>query len=217
MTDMPTTTGNPPQVDTPPTGNPQPNPAVTTATPPAALETLDAALGAVKPEGEAPPVAEAPAPLSLSDITVPEGLTLDEGQSAKLNEIFALPDQKSQVQALLELGRDSLKSQQEAATAAIQAENDEWIKTIKTDPEVGGAKLDGNLRKVAKMLDAHCDPQLRQALAYTGAGNHPAVIRSFIKLADLLTEGSAVQGKPTAEAPKTLASLMYPDLPTGEL
>ena len=54
----------------------------------------------------------------------------------------------------------------------------------------------------------------------TGAGNHPAFVRAFWKLAQQVTEGGHVAGrgpspegqKAPGEMPRTAASTLYPNL-----
>ncbi len=206
---------------------PSPTPEVPAASPaPEKLATLDDALGvqAEKPAEEAPaesdeaqkPAADAAA-VDFSAITMPEGLTLDDGQKTRIAEIANIADPKDRVQAMLDLGAERLRAQAEQAHREIEAQNEKWTAEVMADPKIGGDKWDGTRTKIAKMLDTHGDPGIRAALNETGGGNNPAIIRTFAKLADLLTEGSAVTGAPAGQAQKSLASIMYPNLPSGEV
>jgi len=69
-----------------------------------------------------------------------------------------------------------------------------WRDELKADPEIGG-KLDVVRTTVSRALDGLGDPKLandfRQAMTFTGAGNNPAIVRAFYKLARQLTEGGA--------------------------
>lgn len=98
---------------------------------------------------------------------------------------------------------------------------DTWRDEVKADPEIGG-KLDVVRTTVAKAIDSLGDPKLaadfRQAMDFTGAGDNPAFIKAFYRLAQKVTEGSHVAGKgpsPVAApgTPMSAAQRMYPNLP----
>jgi hypothetical protein len=115
-------------------------------------------------------------------------------------------------QALLDLHTKVLK---EAAVAPYQLwakTQSDWQDAIKADPEIGGDKLDANLAKVSKVLDQYGTKELRQALAYTGAGNNPEIARFMVKMADVLVEGGHVTGAGPAGKPPPGPQAMFPNL-----
>lgn len=137
-------------------------------------------------------------------------LGLSNDQAQKLVEFYAQESQKD-FEATMKLARD---------------QNEEWQKQVKADPEIGG-KLDQVKTTISKAIDGLGDPKLakdfREAMDFTGAGNNPAFIRAFWKLAQKVTEGSAVSGGGPSEKgqqapgqqPKSMAKAMYPNLPSG--
>lgn len=165
------------------------------------------------------------APEAYTDFTAPEGFEIDKDAIANALPLFKelnLP--QSAAQKLVDF---YAKTSQEAANAPIkfwQDQQTKWRDEIKADPEIGG-KLDQVKATTSRMLDSLGDPKLvadfREAMDFTGAGNNPAFIRAFYKLASKLTEGTPVHGaKPSAEGqkapgtgPKSVASAMYPNLP----
>jgi hypothetical protein len=100
-----------------------------------------------------------------------------------------------------------------AMTAPYQAWKElqeNWQTEVRNDPEIGGAKLDRVvLPTIARAMDRYGDPGLREALAMTGAGNNPAIIRTLYTLARMVTEGRLVQGNP-ASSGRSAAERMYP-------
>lgn len=100
-----------------------------------------------------------------------------------------------------------------AMTQPYQAWKDlqeNWQTQVRNDPEIGGAKFDRVvLPTIARAMDRYGDPGLREALAVTGAGNNPAIIRTLYTLSRMVTEGRPVQGNP-AHGGKTPAERMYP-------
>jgi len=165
-----------------------------------------------KPEGEAPKVEE-PKALTTEDLKLSEGATLDpvaaEGFLAIANEL-KLPAEASQ--KLFDYGSQLLEKASAAGTEAFVKMNEQWATECKTDKEFGGEKLEANLASVAKLLDnpKFADPELRSALLLTGAGNHPAVFRSFVRMAQALAEGTPVSGSAAqVSRPQTFGEALY--------
>lgn len=91
----------------------------------------------------------------------------------------------------------------ETINAALKSQRDDWIrqqtdwqKEVDADPELGGSNLNVVKQTVARVLDNPdlTDPKFREALAFTGAGNNPAIVRSLYRWAKALSEGSSVNG-----------------------
>ncbi len=103
-------------------------------------------------------------------------------------------------------------------TAPYQAWKDlqeNWQNEVRNDPEIGGAKFDRVvLPTIARAMDRYGDPGLREALATTGAGNNPAIIRTLYTLSRMVTEGRLVQGNPV-QSGKSAAERMYPSHSNG--
>jgi hypothetical protein len=113
-----------------------------------------------------------------------------------------------------------------SANAPYDAWNEmqtKWVKEIKDDPYYG-PRLNDVKTTISRALDVIGDPalsaQFREAMDYTGAGNNPAFIKTFYKMAQMVTEGrhvagngptAASQGKPNERI--SAAGAMYPNLP----
>jgi hypothetical protein len=171
------------------------------------------------PEAEAPPEsapAEPDAPISY-DFKLPEGVAKDDPLLAAYTEAAAEAKLPADVaQAVLERLSPKLTEALQAPYRLWSETQTKWQEEVKADPEIGGSRLQPTLAGIARMLDdpRYCDPGLRAALSATGAGNNPAVIRSFAKLAKAVTEGGMVPaGKPAAEA-KPTAAVLYPTMQT---
>jgi hypothetical protein len=158
-------------------------------------------------------------PYSFDGLKLPENFTVDDGTKESLGT-FAAKHKLSQevMQELIELGASRSKAEAEAAASSqLQAwkdTNEKWRNEIFADKELGGDKLDAVVRPtVSKMLDTLPNAaEFRQALNVTGAGNHPAMVRALYHLAQQLTEGGPVQGKPALpKAQVNPAHVMYPN------
>lgn len=154
----------------------------------------------------------------LEDITLPEGMAIPETLAPRLTEVAKEAGlTAAQISALAPIHAQIVSEVAEANIKAYQKTNDDWVAEVKADPTIGGDKLDATLASIGKVLDQYGTPALRQALAYTGAGNHPEVVRFMAKIASQLNEGSPTRpGSPTGDSGKPSGrgpQAMYPNLP----
>jgi hypothetical protein len=101
---------------------------------------------------------------------------------------------------------------------------EEWVKQVKSDPTIG-PRLSQVTQTISRAIDSLGDARLatefRAAMDYTGAGNNPAFIKAFYKLAQLVTEGGHVAGRGPSAAGQQRpgatsgmgARAMFPNLP----
>lgn len=193
-------------VDPTPATDPSPSLLTTPAVEPPKTE---------EPKKDDPP--KAAEPLDFTKITLPEGLTIPDDLRDKFVAVAGKHGISQEVaQELINLQAEASKTAAEASTRAFTELQQTWQTEVKNDPEIGGAKLEGTLTKISKVLDQFGSPQLREALDVTGAGNNPHIIRFMSKLAEKLTEGSPVTGgSPAPTKPVSQAAALYPNLPNG--
>ncbi len=108
----------------------------------------------------------------------------------------------------------------------------DWQTKAKADPDMAKFAVDGKTGLDAVKIDmgraltALGDPTLaadfKEAMNLTGAGDHPAFIKTFWKMAQFITEGKHVAGaQPSIHGQKTPgqgerpspAASLYPNLP----
>lgn len=82
--------------------------------------------------------------------------------------------------------------------AQVQAVRQAWREQATADKEFGGDKLAENLGAARKAMDAFASPGLKQTLEQTGLGNHPEVIRMFVKVGKAISQDGFVTGQPGA-------------------
>lgn len=156
---------------------------------------------------------------------VPEGFVLDEAVAAKAGELFkGLGLTQEAGQKLVDFYAEQAKTAAEEPYKAWADQQKEWkdeITKTYNDTQLGEIKSN-----FSKMLAATVDPtvakEFREAMDFTGAGNHPAFVKLFDKLSKLLGEGGHFAGKnPSPEgqkrpgdAPRSAASAIYPNLPS---
>lgn len=160
------------------------------------------------------------------DFKLPEGFEMPEETSKEVNTMFKELNLTNDAgQKLLDYYAKKSQEASEAPFKLWQDTQEKWIKEVKNDPEIG-SKMDEVKTTVSKAIDGLGDAKLatafREAMDYTGAGNNPAFIKAFYKLAQKLTEGGHVSGNApskfgqvapgTSEKP-TAAKAIYPNLP----
>lgn len=151
------------------------------------------------------------------EFKAPEGVELAETTLATFSEVakqFNLTQDAAQ--GVLAAMSAKLQEQNSAALQAFYADlggmPDTWESQVRADKEFGGDKLDENLGLAAKFRDTFGSPELKQLLDKTGLGNHPALVRAFIKAGKSISQDSPVMGSgsgatPTRNGPVTAASL----------
>jgi hypothetical protein len=105
---------------------------------------------------------------------------------------------------------------QERQSKQLDQMRTEWMETSKADKEFGGAKLQENLATAKKALDAFGSQALRDLLNESGLGNHPEVIRFFLKAGKAIDTDRYVGGSRQAAQSvqsgdfSTYADALYP-------
>jgi hypothetical protein len=166
-----------------------------------------------------PEVTPPPEPIVYEDFKVPEGYELDAAALPAVKTLFnELGLKQDQAQRLIDAFVENTKN------ISTTIENDakqewltlraDWTKSINEDPEIGGAKLPETRANLSKLFDKYGTPGLRDALKLTGADNNPDIVKTFAKIASVLTEGRFLAGETPRAQPKTAAEKMYPQGPS---
>lgn len=94
--------------------------------------------------------------------------------------------------------------------AAIHSMSEQWVSEVKADKEIGGEKLGANLAIAKKARDAFGTDGLRKLLNESRLGNHPEVIRFFVRAGQAISEDKFVPGgtKPPSGG-KDAATVLY--------
>jgi len=153
-----------------------------------------------KPEG---------APEAYEDFRVEEGIALNpelveefKGFAKEAN----LPQDKAQ--GMVDMAVKLSKDWHDKAVSAFAETREGWRTATKTDPEIGGAKLNEVLSGAKAVRDAFGSPGLTEVLNQFGLGDHPEVVRFFHNVRQAVSEDKLVKdGKPTAD--RTAAEVLF--------
>ncbi|HBX4634763.1 TPA: peptidase [Klebsiella pneumoniae] len=112
-----------------------------------------------------------------------------------------------QAQKLVDAYPKILAGVQQRQADAWQAQTEEWAATVKADKEIGGDKLTANLGVAQRALDTFGTPELKEYLNGTGLGNHPELVKAFIKVGKAMSEDGMVTGKESGQ--RSAAEVLY--------
>lgn len=112
-----------------------------------------------------------------------------------------------QAQKLVDAYPKILAGVQQRQTEAWQAQTEQWAADVKADKEVGGDKLTANLSAAQRALDQFGTPELREYLDGTGLGNHPELVKAFIKVGKAMSEDGVITGKESGQ--RSAAEVLY--------
>ncbi|SNR73743.1 hypothetical protein SAMN05192560_0777 [Methylobacillus rhizosphaerae] len=146
------------------------------------------------------------------DFKAPEGQAFDEGVISAFSEVAKeLNLSQDNAQKVLDKMAPVIQQQQVQQLSQARAA---WVETVKADKEIGGDKLNENLAIAQRGIKHVGSPELTTLLNESGLGDHPEVIRTFVRIGKLFSEDGFVAGKPAAHSQKSTAEILY-DNPQG--
>jgi hypothetical protein len=172
------------------------------------------------------------APEKYEDFTAPDGYTIDPKTIEAAAPIFKdLGLTQAQAQSLVDFHTKQMIDAAKAPQTTYETMRNEWQTKAKADPDMSKHAVDGKTGldavkvDMGRALTALNDPALaadfKAAMDLTGAGDHPAFIKTFWKLAQFVTEGKAVtpggpsvhgQTPPGNSGRPDAARALYPNL-----
>ncbi|HBX5872685.1 TPA: peptidase [Klebsiella pneumoniae] len=112
-----------------------------------------------------------------------------------------------QAQKLVDAYPKILAGVQQRQAEAWQAQTEQWAADVKADKEIGGDKLTANLGVAQRALDTFGTPALKEYLNGTGLGNHPELVKAFVKVGKAMSEDGVVTGKESGQ--RSAAEVLY--------
>jgi len=134
---------------------------------------------------------EQPAPTEL-EVKLPEGV--EGGQLFDDFKAFAKESgfKGEHAQKLVDLYANHQKSVAQRDAEAFAQQRSEWLKTIETDKELGGANLEKTGGVVSRALERFATPELKSFLDQSGFGSHPEMVRFFHAVGQAMKEDSTI-------------------------
>lgn len=142
------------------------------------------------------------------EFTAAEGVDLDTEALKDFEPVAReLNLTNEQAQKLVDAYPKILAGVQQRQAEAWQAQTEEWAATVKADKEIGGDKLTANLGVAQRALDSFGTPALKEYLNGTGLGNHPELVKAFVKVGKAMSEDGVVTGKESGQ--RSAAEVLY--------
>jgi hypothetical protein len=189
-----------------------PAPAPVAATPAATPAAAPAATPAAAPAADAKP-SEAPdgkpaadakpddkgasvAPEKYEDFKLPETLKADAPIMGKFAE-WAKSHNLTQeaAQGAVDLAAEMQTGTAQQFQTAMEAQSTKWASESKADKEFGGDKFDENLGIAKTAMDKFGTPELKNLLEQSKLGNHPEVVRFFVRAGRAISQDGFVAGR----------------------
>lgn len=153
------------------------------------------------------------APEEYEPFEVPEGVEL---AGEVVDEFKALAKAKNLPQAdaqdFINIGAKHAQSMYDKMLDNHVQQIATWGEEAKADPEIGGPKYIENVQLAKKAVERFGTPALREALEFSGLGNHPEMIRAFTRIGKAISESSlhGMGAAPSAGRELSLEERMYP-------
>jgi len=156
------------------------------------------------------------APFDAEKLTLPDGFDKSAEPFVEFMNLAKETGLSGEVaQKLVDFHLKHTQNASQALTESWEAQQEKWVGEVKVDKEIGNIEsLRQTIAKVADNTDL-TDPEFRNALAFTGAGNHPAILRTLFRWAKALGEGSSIAGSPPARNANSAAVNEAPSLATA--
>ncbi|WP_313707910.1 peptidase [Atlantibacter hermannii] len=112
-----------------------------------------------------------------------------------------------QAQKLVDAYPKILAGVQQRQVDAWQKQTQDWAADVKADKEIGGDKLTASLSKAQQALETFGTPELKEYLNETGLGNHPELVKAFVKIGKAMSEDNMVSAGNTGQ--RSAAEVLY--------
>lgn len=142
------------------------------------------------------------------EFTAGEGVELDTEALKDFEPVARdLNLTNEQAQKLVDAYPKILAGVQQRQAEAWQKQTEGWAETVKADKEIGGDKLTANLSAAQRALDQFGTPELKEYLNATGLGNHPDLVKAFVKIGKAMSEDGMVDG--SNQGQRSAAEVLY--------
>lgn len=142
------------------------------------------------------------------EFTAGEGVELDADALKDFEPVARdLNLTNEQAQKLVDAYPKILAGVQQRQAEAWQKQTEGWAETVKADKEIGGDKLTANLSAAQRALDQFGTPELKEYLNATGLGNHPDLVKTFVKIGKAMSEDGMVDG--SNQGQRSAADVIY--------
>ena len=113
--------------------------------------------------------------------------------------------------------QEIVKVEHEAIGNFVKSETDrlnqlsqkDWVEAAKNDKEIGGEDYSKNVELAKRVVEKFADEKLIDELEVTGFGNHPELVRLFVRVGKHMAEDTLVRPGVTAGGKKSMEEVFY--------
>jgi len=136
-----------------------------------------------------------PATSTDYDLKLPDGSPLSpEELAATLKEAKEAGLSKEEAEGMLETKDQTARNVIARQNQAFESTKKAWKDQTAKDPQIGGENYARNIEIASRAWDKFADAELKKIAEETGIGNHPAVIRAFLRIGNAMSEDRLVRG-----------------------
>lgn len=157
---------------------------------------------------------EKPAEGVKIELKLSEGSMLTEDDLTKISDYASKKGlSQEEATALLSEKENDRKAGFDAREAHdrkfLENENKKWIEECKSDPEIGGDKLNEAAELSKRLLDRYGSDKFKEGLEKSGLGNFPEFLRFMYRIGKNMDSDKLIIGDQVNKSPKDIASRMY--------
>lgn len=157
------------------------------------------------------------APDVYEEFKAPDGIELDPEVMPEVHEIFKdLGLSQEQAQKAFEKFLDiqqklagTPEQQMQQAEQQIVALNTKLAEECRNLPDIGGEKFAESLATASKVMQNFGTPELKQLVAYTGVGSHPAFFKMMVEIGSKMSPDNFEQGGEGAVTERRGEDIMF--------
>lgn len=125
------------------------------------------------------------------DLKIPKDSLLEKDQVEEI-ETFAKQQgfSNDQAQELLNREEKLLSGYKETLHQEFEEKTSQWLEDIKSDKQLGGDNYKKNIATATRVVDRFATDDFKKALNESGFGNHPELVRTFVKIGNAMSEDS---------------------------
>lgn len=160
------------------------------------------------PDKEATPTE----PFTFKDLTLADGFEMSEELQTRFMETFSdeTLSPRDRAQKLLDMHTELQQAEAQRMADGWTQKVSEWVDEIKSDPNIGGEKLEATLGGIKRFLGTYERHEaLFSALDETHFGSNPEIIRFMHWVSTRLNEGKPAEASTQAKG-EAGASLLFP-------
>lgn len=144
------------------------------------------------------------------DLQLPEKTNLSTDDVDKIVAVAKAQGlSKDDAQKLLDMQHEAVSQFETEKLDEFKQTVEAWKSQASTDPEYGGDNFARNVELAKRVISRFSNNDFVQALDASGFGNHPELLRTFVRIGQAMGEDQLVTNKPTGSQSKSFEELFY--------